>query len=473
VFRIVGYFLPSAPEIFVYMLQQHEYNSRKFLLWLKSLPYLATTKKRNQLEKTARARLLLAAATSGWLVPLIVVVVGIGVGESFWLISLILLTPFLSVFFMLTINNVMAGLIVEPNQRKQIDRSSQRVADSSATRIAVLGSYGKTTMKDILETVLSAGLSVKATPGNKNVLISHARWVQNEVNSNEDVLIFEYGEARRGDINKLAKFSKPQISIVTGLAPAHMDGYPTLEAIGQDFTDILHFTDENKVYVNEESQELIKRFPEGRRYSLDGLGDWQVSHVEADISGLSFTLSKGRTKLELRSGLLGLHQVGPLVAACVIGLEELSMNTLEIISGVAKTKPFEHRLQPYKLGGAWIIDDSYNGNIEGIKAGLVFLSELKTTGHKIYVTPGLVDQGDMNERVHQLMGKTIAQAAPDRVVLMKNSVTKYIQVGLEEAGFHGELLIESNPLDFYTNLEHFVASGDIVLLQNDWPDSYS
>ena len=71
------------------------------------------------------------------------------------------------------------------------------------------------------------------------------------------------------------------------------------------------------------------------------------------------------------------------------------------------------------------------------------------------------------------VGKLIGEAEPDVLVLMKNSVTAYIEAGLESTKFKGELRIESNPLEFYTNLSHFVAAGDLVVMQNDWTDNYA
>jgi len=71
------------------------------------------------------------------------------------------------------------------------------------------------------------------------------------------------------------------------------------------------------------------------------------------------------------------------------------------------------------------------------------------------------------------MGRLIAAAQPDMVVLIKHSVTRYIQKGLEAAGYKGELLLETDPLNFYQNLDLLVAHGDLVLLQNDWPDNYA
>jgi UDP-N-acetylmuramoyl-tripeptide--D-alanyl-D-alanine ligase len=129
-------------------------------------------------------------------------------------------------------------------------------------------------------------------------------------------------------------------------------------------------------------------------------------------------------------------------------------------------------MQPYQLSGAWIIDDTYNGNLEGIGAGTRLLKDLDAK-RKLYVTPGLVDQGEQTESVHNKVGQLIAESQPDVVVLMRNSVTEYIKAGLKEGKFSGELRIEDNPLEFYTNLSHFIASGDLVVMQNDWTDNYA
>ena len=128
-------------------------------------------------------------------------------------------------------------------------------------------------------------------------------------------------------------------------------------------------------------------------------------------------------------------------------------------------------MQPYQLGGATIIDDTYNGNLEGMLAGLQLLAELPAA-RRIYVTPGLVDQGEETEQVHQAIAAKIAEVHPDLLVLMENSATQIIRVELEHLKYDGEIRIEQAPLAFYQNLDQIVRAGDIVLMQNDWTDNY-
>jgi UDP-N-acetylmuramyl pentapeptide synthase len=151
---------------------------------------------------------------------------------------------------------------------------------------------------------------------------------------------------------------------------------------------------------------------------------------------------------------------------------ELGLDEKQVKAGLAKTEPFEHRMQPRTLNGATIIDDTYNGNLQGVRVGTALLKELPAR-RKWYVTPGLVDQGSEANAIHRQMGELIADASPDIVVLMANSAQPHILEGLRLAGYGGEVRIEHNPLQFYTNLPHFIAAGDLVLMQNDWTDNYA
>lgn len=464
--RILSYFTPKTPWTFVYMLQQVEYNPSKFINWIFSLPNLGLVQKRGALKTTNRVKLMLIIGYGVWLACILYSLL-LALKGSIGAIVVILIVPDATILSLYLSTAVLQSLVINPSQNRELSSAKSKMEQSKATRIAVLGSYGKTTMKELLVTVLSEGKKIKATPGNKNVVISHARWVNTKIDGDEDVLVFEYGEAEPGDISKFASLSSPEIAVITGIAPAHMDGYPNLESITRDFAAIADTVKDENIFVKKaELLESIK----GNVYGVTGIGDWRVSDIKIDFAGTNFTLRNSVDSLQLHSGLLGVHQVGPISAAAVIA-KKLGLTNKQIIDGMAKTQPYEHRMQPRQLHGAWILDDTYNGNIEGMKAGLELLSSLPGK-RKVYVTPGLVDQGIETENIHKQLGRLIAHANPDKVVLMQNSVTSFIQVGLSIEKFTGEVTIENDPLEYYTNLEHFLAGGDVVMLQNDWPDSY-
>ena len=467
--RLISYYLPSMPRQLVYMLQQVEYDPVKFLKWCVKFPDLNIVQKRKKLVYTQKATLLIFVSYYFWITLLIASIL-FAIHEQ-WVSAALrfLLVPILLSIF-LAIVVFVGNILLLLYRRPLLGKAQEILKNHKAVKIAVLGSYGKTTMKELLTTVLAEGKKIKATRGNMNVPISHARWVTSKVGSDEEVLIFEYGEGEPGDISKFARLTHPDYGIITGLAPNHLDRYPSMEALADDLLSIRKYVDDERLLLNEAAVQLAKKAISVPTYGPEGIKDWAISNIKVDYDGTSFIMTHKDTKLDLKSQLLGRHQVGPLAAVAALAFD-LGLTPEQIEAGVAKTEPFEHRMKPRSLHGAWIIDDTYNGNLEGIRAGLELLNDLDAK-RKIYVTPGLVDQGIENERVHTEIGQLIATAKPNKVVLMNNSVTKFIRSGLQSANYAGDLVIEDNPLQFYENLESSIAAGDLVIMQNDWTDNY-
>ncbi len=470
---------PRFARSIVYMLQSTEYQVWPYLKWFWRTTNFARVMHRRQLVMTKPARMLLRALRFGLLAQ-----IGIALGLGLWgirahkagvpQIAFALLVAAPIIWAHLIVLPLLLGrvFVIWPRNFKNVRRSADVFAAHSAMKIAVAGSYGKTSMKEILATVLGEGKKVAATAANKNVASEHAKFAA-RLKGDEEVLIIEYGEGKPGDVKRFVRTTHPRIGIITGLAPAHLDKYKTLERAGQDIFSLAGYLDHKNVFVNSESVAaagFIKKAD--HPYSAKGVLDWQVINPKVSIEGLSFMLKNGDgVVLRLRSKLLGRHQIGPLALAAVLA-HQGGIPKTKIEAGVAKTEPFAHRLQPRQLGGAWIIDDTYNGNIDGLKVGLELLKELPAK-RKIYVTPGLVDQGKDSPKIHHDLGLMIARAKPDQVVLMDNSVTESILGGLKAGGFVRQVTIERDPLEFYTNLGHFVAAGDLILMQNDWTDNYA
>jgi UDP-N-acetylmuramoyl-tripeptide--D-alanyl-D-alanine ligase len=476
--KFTSLYRPNYTTVLVYMLQSTEYQVGPYLKWVWRTDDFGQVMRRRTLERTRPARLLLLALRLGIVLQIIagLLLVYLGLwhnlpGGLAFGIALIIAYPFVWAYLLVLPLWLGRELSDKPKQRRLIRKSSDVFAKHPGVRIAVAGSYGKTTMKELLATVLAEGLRVAATPANKNVSSSHAQFAA-KLTGKEDVLIIEYGEGEPGDVARFARVTKPTHAVITGLAPAHLDRYKTLQAAGQDIFSVADYLKGQQVYVNDEAP-AVKPFIKSSYevFNEKGALGWKVSDVKVGLDGTGFILKKSQQTLELHSGLVGRQHVGYLSLVATLALK-LGLTKQQVIDGIAKTKPFEHRMQPYQLAGAWVVDDTYNGNLEGIRAGTQLLKELEAK-RKIYVTPGLVDQGEETERVHIEIGQLIAGAQPDLVVLMKNSVTDFIKQGLKARKFKGKLQVESNPLDFYTNLSHFVAGGDLVVMQNDWPDNYA
>ncbi|MCA9346398.1 hypothetical protein KC960_02820 [Candidatus Saccharibacteria bacterium] len=470
----------KKPIYITYMLQQVEYNPYKLWQWHKDLGKflrpISKVSNRKSLVLTNRARLLVLAGYMHYAFIFAIGIFAIGAGMPlknfvFAVVISYLIASGTSVVYYWILASLVLKFIIKPERNKQRQIAKDIFAKHRAIKIAVLGSYGKTSMKEMLALILSESKNVAMTLGNLNVVASHAKFAKS-LTGTEEIIIVEFGEGKPGDISDMAEMLKPDYAIITGLAPNHLDEYDSIEMIAGDFLEIQKFVSPENIFFNTDSEHLKKYIPpKTQTYSSSTVLGWTIANVDVKINKLSFVMNKSGISIKVESRLTGRHHVAPLALAVALAYKlGLKANAIEL--GISKITPHKHRMEPRQLSGAWIIDDTYNGNIEGMSAGLKLLSELKAK-RKWYVTPGLVDQGEETNNVHIELGKKIAESNPDIVVLMENTVRPVIQKSMRDNGFKGELRIEAEPLEFYKNLEYIIANGDIVMMQNDWTDNYS
>ena len=458
------------------MLQASEYQAPEYLSWFWRAQDLRHVSNRGQLDRTPKARLLLMFVRIVMLLEVLAVIgaLWLAVAQPLWLMLaavIILIYPAASAYSLVGLLWLGRVLIQSRRERAIIQRARGRLKHHAGFRIAIAGSYGKTSFKEMLRTILAEGKSVAATPGNMNTPIGISRFAD-KLNGTEQVLIFELGEYYPGDVKALSELVSPQMGIITGINEAHLSKFKTLDRTTATIFELADFLGELPVYKNGDNPHVLERAEHGDPlvYSQAGVNAWTVTNITVSLDSTSFTATQDKIALHVRSGLLGRQQVGPLVA-CIDIAQRLGLTPKQISAGIAKTVPFEHRLQPRQLAGAWIIDDTYNGNSDGVAAGLGWLAAVPAR-RRVYVTPGLVEQGDKTAEVHQAIGRHIAAVA-DVVVLIQNSATSSLRQGLQDAHFSGELTVVTDPLKFYSNLDQFVAAGDVVLMQNDWTDNYN
>jgi UDP-N-acetylmuramoyl-tripeptide--D-alanyl-D-alanine ligase len=464
---------PRYPRALAYMLQATEYDVRDYLAWYSQTADFIRVERRKEFVGSLKGKLILVSA---WLILLCLYALAIG---SLWLISepisyvafvvLILLAPFLLAYLILIPLGVIKA-IQYPVEQKILKRAKGKISRHRGIKIAIAGSFGKTSMREILGTVLSQGKKVATPPHSHNTPLGISEFIDT-LTGNEDIVIFELGEYYPGDIRKLCELVHPNIGIITGINEAHLKKFKTLDRTADTIFELSAYVDPKKLYVNGESQLARTRADKNIIYDRTGVGNWRVKESSSDLNGTSFSLTKGSDTLKVHSSLLGMHQVGPLSLAAEIATQ-VGLSPSEIQVSLSKTTPFEHRLNPIKDSSDVImLDDSYNGNPDGVNAVINFLASLKNH-RRFYVTPGLVEMGSETESVHKAIGRKLAEAEIEKVVLVKNSVTPFIEKGLKESHYHGEVLWFDDALDAFRALPNLTVAGDVVLLQNDWPDQY-
>ena len=488
--RAITRFSPSYLKTLVYMLQASGYEAKSYVKWLGRVEDFRYRRvaRRGKLDWTIKAKAVWLVGFWMWLVGLLGAWVVV-MWEYFYLFEEVALGSELArvvvaagsfMAVMLVVNWAIGYLIVvplilgkmlvqRPIEKRRVREAREKLAGHAGKKIAVVGSYGKTTAKEVIATVLGAGMKVAATKGNINQPLGLAEFVMG-LDGDEDVLVLEMGEYRAGDIGEMCEWVRPDMGIITGVNEAHLESFGTKEVIVETLMGLKDFLGEKGVYLNGDCEELrgLARV-EDVVYCGEGVGDWKTSGVKSGVEGTSFVMKRGKKKLDVGVELLGEHLVGVVAAAVHLAME-LGLSEGKIKEGLARVVPFEHRMRPRMVNGAVVIDDTYNGNIDGVRAGISLLKRLEGE-RKIYVTPGLVEQGAEAERVHMEIGEMLASGV-DEVVLMRNSVTGWIEEGLEKGGFRGELKIVENPVEYYLDLEQYLAAGMVVMMQNDWPDNY-
>lgn len=489
----------NYPRALVYMLQASEYNIGDFLDWHHQTGNFnyKDVARRKKLVLTPKAVLLLVIA---WVILILLYATGLGFsplirgserGSIIITLLIIFSTPFV-LPYLLAINTFLINIFFQkPAEYFIVKRARKKLANHKGFKIAIAGSFGKTSMKEILKATLSDGKKVAVPPKNYNTPIGISRFI-NQLKDNEEILIFEFGEYYPGDIKKLCQLVRPDMGIITGINEAHLKKFKSIDKVIKTIFELGQWLDfrrslssNNTLYVNGES-ELAKEYaPEGCVfYNRQGVDNWQIRNSRTSLEGTAFNMSRLNLDINIKTELIGLHQIGPIVTAVDIALR-LGVAPEKIKEGIKTLKPLPHRLNPQVSGGTVIIDDSYNGNPDGVEAAIDFLKrispltppyeggETKQKRRRIYITPGLVEMGERTEVVHKQIGKWLAEAKIEKVILIKNSVTPFIIKGLKEANYQGEVIwYESGP-EAHTAIPFITSKNDVVLIQNDWGDQYS
>jgi UDP-N-acetylmuramyl pentapeptide synthase len=209
-------------------------------------------------------------------------------------------------------------------------------------------------------------------------------------------------------------------------------------------------------YVNNRQKDFYS-------YKGNNLCSYKIQNVNfpADGSGINFDLRRGeKPEISITAKLLGEYVIGCVVASAVVA-NLLGVEDAELRRGIAQLEPIKHRLEAIKgNAGVLVIDDSYNGNPEGVAEAIKVLSRFSAR-RKIFLTPGLVETGNKDEQIHLEIGKQLAKTA-DLVILIKNSVSDYIARGLADSGLNS--LISSSILNNSFSVPGFQPKKAIKLI---------
>lgn len=434
-------------------------------LFLAFIPLLRPPKAKKPLVYTPRVRRMLAAGAV--LLALLAAGAELLPPPYGWL--LICLGFGLSPFLVLLLNVI--NMPVEKAYVRYYINDARRMLKNmpGLTVIGITGSYGKTSVKYYLNTLLRARFNVLMTPESYNTTLGVVRTIREGLRPTHEVFVCEMGARNVGDIREICGIVRPKYGILTAIGEQHLESFKTLENIVRTKFELADsIPPDGKVFLNDR----IERRPAQPfvTYGVSEDSDYAVGDIRVSRQGTSFRVRMPDGEAEFQTQLIGEHNVvnlaGAIAAAHVLGVSPDELKTQ-----ARKIAPVPHRMQLIENGAMTIIDDAYNSNPNGCRAALKTLSMFDAC--KVLITPGMVELGSRQEECNCEFGREAA-AVCDFVALVGGEQTRPILRGLREAGYPEDRIFIAGSFNEAMAKVNAIQNEKrkVVLLENDLPDNY-
>ena len=446
---------------------------------------LARKKYKKPLVMTARAKRLL---TVDFLVTLIIA--GLVMSASFagllgkrpmpwYAIAVTLLVVYCISHIIMLISAFLLRPVEEGINRKFYNRAKETLESMPDLKIiGITGSYGKTSTKHYLHRILSEQMETLMTPGSYNTTLGVVRTVNEKLKPYHQAFIVEMGAKQNGDIKEICDLVHPLTGIITAVGPQHLETFKTIENVRDTKFELADALPRDGHAILNNDYEIIANRNVANcnaiRYSCgENEADYIATEIEVVPEGTRFKLKSpdGRL-LAFETRLLGKYNIANLSAAIIVALL-MGLDEEKIRYSVSRIEPVEHRLSLKRLpSGVTILDDAFNSNPAGASMAVEVLSAMKT-GRRIIITPGMIELGDRQFELNRKLGRQIAESGIDYAVVVGQYNKDAIAEGLEESGMNREHILYFNTfLEANAWMVAFAQSGDVVLIENDLPDTF-
>ena len=377
----------------------------------------------------------------------------------------------------------LSGLIAWPIEKAISEcyfRDARRklLANPSLIRIGITGSYGKTSVKHILGTILGEKYPTLITPASFNTPLGVTRAIRERLTPSYQVFVGEMGARHVGDIKEMCRLVRPTIGIVTSVGPQHLETFKTIERVAQTKYELIEALPEegSHAYFFDDGAFCTQMYEKTRKVkTLCGLNaqtaDCWCEDVRVSPEGSSFWLHiRGKGSVKCHTRLLGEHSIQNILLASAVA-SDLNLSLKQIAHGIEKLQPVKNRLELMTHPGSFtIINDAFNANPVGAKAALHVLEGFPS--RRIIITPGMVELGAREAEYNRDFGREMAGCVDIAIIVGKKRAMPIIE-GLREAGFPENAIHRVDSLDESTKLLHtLVLPTDTVLYENDLPDHY-
>ncbi len=287
--------------------------------------------------------------------------------------------------------------------------------------VAVTGTNGKTTTKEMLRAVLGTGGPVYASPGNLNNLVgvplTLLAWP-----AGVPVAVFELGMSALGEIHRLCEVARPDVGVFTTVGEAHLEFLGSVDGVARAKAEMLPFLDRDRTAIINLDDPYVERFrtrAPGRTltYGLTPRAEvWASDLAPEGLAGTRFTLRHRREAAPAWIAAPGRHNVSNALAAAAVGFA-WGLPAEAIVAGLREARLAPMRMQPVRLAsGAKAINDAYNANPPSMERAIETFFSVRNGGRAILVLGDMLELGRHSEGAHRRVGAFAARAAPDLLI---------------------------------------------------------
>ncbi len=335
--------------------------------------------------------------------------------------------------------------------------------------VAITGSVGKTTTKEMISLALSAQKKVYKTPANQNSQVGVPKTVL-ESDLSADVIVIEMGISEFSEMHRISEIVKADVAVVNNIGVAHIQNFGTRESIRDEKLHIIDGMKEGaKLFLNAEDDMLAgaklskKMDVEYFAMSDTGLSKNYASHIELVNSCPQFIAHIGGEEVGVELNIQGMHQVlNAVIALTVAKLYGVDLKSAS--KKLSEFRGFRHRQEIIKYKDITIIDDSYNASPDSMRAALLILKDMKAK-RKIAVLADMRELGEDEVNLHRQIAQFIKENASVDLLLTYGELAKNIHDYVREHFSVCEALHFDDKAELDTFLKKTVAAEDVVLFK--------
>jgi UDP-N-acetylmuramoyl-tripeptide--D-alanyl-D-alanine ligase len=336
--------------------------------------------------------------------------------------------------------------------------------------IAITGSSGKTTTKEMTAHIAGLTKKVVKTEGNFNNLIGLPLTIF-QINDKHEVIILEMGTNTPGEIGRLTRIAAPDIGLITNIGHAHLEGLGSLDVIREEKGDLFqNMAEDGIAVVNRDDGEvgILDSRWQGRRVTFGMSRDVDVSAENIRTrgeQGVSFTLKIGGIGQEISMATVGLHNTYNALAAAAV-CQALGMEHHTICRGLATFRPLSGRMEVHRLrNGAFLIDDTYNANPASVREALKTLKDLKDNHESTVIMADMLELGEKVEEMHEGIGSLMAETGVGSIFLRGRFSWAVVEGAIRGGMPINRILLPETSEEIVTRLKSSLKKGDWVLVK--------